>query len=158
MNLDKLVQRGRLPWSPTPAVTDLDVWHEYEVPLVGTYRLENQVVLFTVMGDPSEDFTVWAYRILSPGDVSALEDLQFESLDELRTYAHELFLHQPAVLALAGDLQIREWGPVRVDDGLLSAAVRFLKAIVEATAPDPLTAFRGAVAEVETVSPELVDV
>jgi hypothetical protein len=37
MNLDALVTKGRLPWSPSPDARDLDVWYEYEYPYVGTF-------------------------------------------------------------------------------------------------------------------------
>lgn len=150
-------ERGRLPWSPNPAVTDLDVWHEYEVPLVGTFRMDDQTVLFALVGDPNDDLTVWAYRCLSPEEAAAADDLAFESVGELGEHVERMFAHREAVLALAGDLLIREWTPAQVEDGLLPAALVFLKELVRATTLDPLTAFRGAVAEVETVHSDLVD-
>jgi len=157
MNRDKLVQPGRLPWSPVSAAVDLDVWHEHEVPLVGTYRLEEQVVLFTVVGDSSDDLTVWAYRCLSADEAATAEELSFDSVGELREHVEGLFVRREAVFALASDLIIEKWTPADIEDGLLSAAVTFLKGIVTATAPDPLTAFRRAVAEVESVRSDLID-
>lgn len=158
MNHDKLVHRGHLPWSPNSAATDLDVWFEYEIPLVGTFRLEEQVVLFSIVGDPSQDFTVWAYRCLSSAEAAAAADIAFESHDELSAYVRDLFAHRLAVFALARDLQVGEWMPIEVERDLLSAAVEFLKSVVKAIAPDPLAALRGAVAEVETLNPDLINV
>lgn len=158
MNHDRLVQRGHLPWSPNPDIGDLDVWHEYEVPLVGTFRLDGQVVLFALIGDPDDELTVWAYRCLSAEEAALVNDLVLETVEELNAHVERLFTQHRAVLVLARDLRIQRWTPTEIEDDLLSAAVGFLKEIVRATAPDPLTAFRGAVAEVETVQPELVDV
>ena len=157
MNHDRLVQRGHLPWSPNAAATDLNVWHEYEIPLVGTFCLDGQTVLFTLVGDPDDDLTVWAYRCLSAEEAQVADDLTFDSGGELNEYVARLFADHEAVLALAGDLHISEWTRSEVEDDLLPAAVTFLKGIVKATAPDPITAFRGAVAEVEIVHSDLVD-
>ena len=105
-NHDELIQRGCLPWSPRPATTNLDVWHEYEIPLAGTFRLDDQLVLFTVVGDPSADLTVWAYRYLSADEAASVEEATFASVDELRERVQSLFASHKAVFALANDLQI----------------------------------------------------
>ncbi|MCD0450584.1 hypothetical protein LO762_15495 [Actinocorallia sp. API 0066] len=156
MNHDEMVQRGRLPWAPRAGSGDLEVWQEYEVPQVGTFRLGGQVVLFTSIDVASARTTVWAYRVLSPAEADAAADVTFGSAEELKDYVDALFRHQKAVLALASDLLIDKWAPVDVGDDLLKTAVGFLGDLLKATAT-PREAFRGAVAAVETVHSDFAE-
>lgn len=46
MNLDMLVCAGQPPWHPAPDAEDVDIWEKYDIPIRGTYRLDgNRVIL-----------------------------------------------------------------------------------------------------------------
>jgi hypothetical protein len=47
MNLDTLVRIGQPPWQPVPGAADIDVWDKYDFPSCGTYRLGDNLVVFT---------------------------------------------------------------------------------------------------------------
>jgi hypothetical protein len=143
MNLDSLVQQGHLPWSPNAAVTGIDVWQEYEMPLVGTFESAGHFFLFTVIGTPTENGgSVWAYV-----ELSAPAPECFGSLDEMRGFVTDSFKGNEAVFALASDLLIVRWSRVLVDD-LYGAANTFLNGVIEAMA-DPRTSFHARLAGID---------
>jgi hypothetical protein len=75
-----LIITGRLPWSPSPDVGDLDVWYEYEYPYVGTFVIRDVTVLFNLLGGVETETTVWAYTCLDPDEARDLADVSFASL------------------------------------------------------------------------------
>ncbi|GAA0968365.1 hypothetical protein GCM10009555_013620 [Acrocarpospora macrocephala] len=153
MNLDALVKRGRLPWSPSAQALDLDVWHQYEVPLAGTFVWDGQTVLFTVVGDASEPLSIWAYVSLSENEAEGLQDLEFDTDDELRDFVTGKFSRRNVVLALAYDLSLSEWSPVELEGDLLHGAVKFIQDVVKAHNPngDPGTELRAGLAAADVV-------
>jgi hypothetical protein len=150
MNHDSLVQRGYLPWSPRAEASDLDVWHEYETPLVGTFVLRGTTVLFTVIGDAGTRLSVWAYVCLTDDEAEAASTVEFGSAEELQAYANELFMSRKVVFALADDLLIDRWSPLFVKDELLEAASGFMTDILNAL--DPKTKFEAKLAEANAVA------
>ncbi|WP_405088331.1 hypothetical protein [Microbispora sp. NBC_01389] len=103
MNLDLLVKRGHLPWRPNPGACDVDVWHEYEIPLNGTFRLDDDVIMFTQVLESSHGLSAWAYTCLTPEQVEGTSNAYFESVDELHRFVEDCFSGKEAVLALARD-------------------------------------------------------
>lgn len=65
MNLDTLVSAGQPPSRPTPAAHDLDIWDKYDFPLHGTYRLGDDLIVFTVI-TTAGNRSLWAYVPVSP--------------------------------------------------------------------------------------------
>lgn len=159
MNLDKLVTRGRIPWSPVPAARDLDVWVEYDHPLAGTFVADGQTVLFAVVGDSSAKRSVWAYAILTGPEAEQYAGLAFDSVTELRQFVEDRFSERQAVFALADDLVIQIWAPADSAGPLYEKAIAFLDSILDQPdhRPDPGTRFRAKLAQVDVVRDELVD-
>lgn len=108
MNLDKIVASGRLPWQPSDAARDLDIWWMYEIPLVGTFVIDGRTVLFTSVGDPDQGTSVWAYTYLSDDDLGSLRDKTFEDVDTLDDYVGALFAGRRAVFALTHNYRIKK--------------------------------------------------
>lgn len=158
MNLDKLVTRGQLPWSPVPAARDLNIWIEYDHPLAGTFATDNQAVLFAVVGDSSARRSVWAYAILTPAEAGQYADLAFDSVTELRQFVEDRISERQAVFALADDLVIQIWAPADSAGPLYEKAIAFLDSILDRPEnhPDPGTRFRAKLAQVDVVRDELV--
>ena len=126
MNLDALVRRDRQPWEPCPEASALDEWHHYDVPLMGTFRVGAATVMFVAMGDASGDTSIWAYAELTDAESSEAAEAAFDSTEDMQTAAGRYFNGKEAVIALASDLRIRQWGRVQVQDGLLEATSQFL--------------------------------
>jgi hypothetical protein len=139
MNLDKIVTSGRLPWQPSDAAHDLDIWWMYEIPLVGTFVIDDRTVLFTSLGDPDRGASVWAYTYLND-DLAGLRDTTFEDVDALDDRVGGLFAGRRAVFALTRDYRIQQWTPtdlvVKEGAGLLAAAVEFMRGILDARRPN----------------------
>lgn len=159
MNHDSLVRRGRLPWSPQPSATDLDVWQEYEVPLVGTFSVGDSTVLFTAVSDTSALLSVWAYRALSPAEAAEAVTLEFDTPEDLRQCVERYFAGHEAIFALAHDLRVRQWSPLQVEGGLAETATVFLKQVSKAveSRTDSRTRLRAKLAEVSEATSDLVD-
>lgn len=161
MNLDALVKQGCSPWAPAPGVQSIDIWHEYDIPTVGVFKsAEGRSVLFTLVGEPEDRLTVWAYRCLDADEAIAAEEAQFESTDDLDASVSNMFAGQPAVFALADRLMIRSWTPLQVGKlGVVEGATEFLRGLRDSLAKtsNPGTRFRAELAGVEVQTTELVD-
>lgn len=159
MNLDAIVTRGRLPWSPSKDAASLDVWLEYEVPLVGTFEVAGQTVLFRAIGDATENTSVWAYVCLSAAEADDAASREFESAVEMRKYTEELFANSEAVFALAHDLKIRRWSRREVQDNVLESVNGFLGEVLKSMREQPkdaVTRFEASLAQVEATE-ELIE-
>ncbi|MCG5219403.1 hypothetical protein [Streptosporangium sp. KLBMP 9127] len=131
MNLDSLVKRGRLPWRPGSEVYDLDVWHEYEIPLTGTFRVGADLVMFTQVLESSHGLSAWAYVCVRPEESEEFGDVTFGSTDELRGFVEATFLDREAVLTLARDDRIIDrWTRSDVTNGLVPTVEGFLNRII----------------------------
>lgn len=158
MNLDALVKSGRLPWSPNPDVGDLDVWHQYEHPMTGTFRTHGKTVFFTIVVEFGNT-SVWAFTCLPADEARRLADVEFESPAALREFAEKLFVGRKVLFALAHDLLIRNWS-VREEDGSLEElGLGFLSDVYEGlkNTKDTGTMLRAKLAQVDTAATELVD-
>ena len=129
MNLDGVLRVGHAPWLPSPSATDLDAWHVYDIPLIGTFRHEGQVVLFTAMDDADADVSVWTYCALTPEQAQAAEDVTYEDTAGMLAAVEEICDGKEVAVALAVDLEVKLWGRLRVESGLLAATRRFLEDI-----------------------------
>jgi hypothetical protein len=160
MNPDALVRVGYPPWAPSPDAHSTDIWHEYDMPTVGVFRLGADSVLFTVVGDPDSRLTVWAYTCLDAGDAERLAEAQFSSVDELSASVESRLMGREVVFAIADNLQIWRWGSMRVETSTLMTSTRFLRQVREslANSNNAGTQFRVALAGVEAAKDELVSV
>lgn len=158
MNLDALVRRGYRPWAPSPGARDLDVWHEYDVPTAGTFVLDEQRVLFTVLDSADDPISVWAYTCLTEQDVKELRGNGFKSVDDLAARVRAQFIGHRAVFLIADDLQIWRWTSVDVEESLIKSAVGFLSQVRESLEQKktPDAEFRVKLAGVEAAKSELV--
>ena len=161
MNLDALIKKGSLPWTPSPSVHDVDVWHEYDIPTAGTFRTgAGAQVLFTLIGEPEDRLTVWAYTCLSSEDADRLgREPSFASIADLEASLGRVFAHHRAVFVLADNLKISRWTPLDVDAGIVESATEFLQGIRAslATTSAPGTRFRAELAGVNVETSDPVD-
>jgi hypothetical protein len=159
MNLDALVKRGRLPWSPTPTARDLDVWYEYEHPRIGTFSSNGRTVLFAAVGGFETRISVWAYTCLESQEADEFSAIDFDSVDDLRELVHETFAGRRVVLALADDLLIQSWAPAETQGELFELATIFLEHVLAETRSrqNAGTQFRAKLAQVDVATHELVD-
>jgi hypothetical protein len=167
MNLDSLVRRGFQPWKPALGVSELRVWHEYDVPTTGTFTLDNNLVLFTVVGDPDEVMSVWAYVNLTGDDAQSARTIQFDGLASLNDFICRAFADRETVFALARGLEVWRWSRETVRgaaaDDLVEAATSVLKRIKESMEQEaqrrvsPSASFRAALADVEAAAEEFID-
>lgn len=154
MNLDSLIKRGQPPWRPKLEATDLEVWHEYEIPLIGTFRLNEQLVLFTQVMESDRGLSAWAYVCLGAEDLSGVE---FVSIDEMRDFVEAKFLGREAVLALAKDDLLGQWTRQTVANSLRNALEDFLNGIIKSVneVPDTERRIRAKFAGLEAAEDEL---
>jgi hypothetical protein len=159
MNLDSLVKQGRLPWRPNAQAEELEIFHQYEIPLTGTFRMGDSFVLFTLIMESEEDTSVWAYVELRPEVARTLPGIEFESLDSMDEWVDAQFLGREAVFTIAREDKIgSHWGRQRVEENLLDAAETFLNAVIksiEDVVSDPGTRVRAKIAGVDAARSEL---
>ncbi|MDA0633304.1 hypothetical protein OUY22_07715 [Nonomuraea sp. MCN248] len=124
MNLDYLIKRGLPPWRPRPEASDLDVWHEYEIPLTGTFHLNGDLILFTQVAAATEERSAWAYVCIDPVDADSVENAVFASLDEMDAFVEDRFAGREVVIALAdSDELIGLWTREIINSGGLPQAL-----------------------------------
>jgi hypothetical protein len=159
MNLDALVTKGRLPWSPSPDVRDLNVWYEYEYPYVGTFVVRDVTVLFNVLGGVETETTVWAYTCLEPDEAEELADVSFASVAELREFVQEKLDGRQLVFALADDLLISGWAVSEEKGDLYEVATTFLDQVLQQARGklNAGTRFRAKLAQVDVAAHDLVE-
>lgn len=159
MNLDAVVTKGRLPWRPCPDAQDLNVWHQYEHPLIGTFSTKAGRVVFTAVGGIETDASVWAYACLEPDEARGLDGIEFDSLADLRHFTDEIFASHRLVLALADDLLITSWAVADETGPLYEVATKFLERVLAQlrSRQDPGARFQATLAEVDAATHELVD-
>jgi hypothetical protein len=100
LNLDTLVSAGQPPWQPTAAAQDVDVWDKYDFPLHGTYRLGDELVVFTLITTAGSR-SLWAYVPVSSDMREAVTAARFNTEAEFNAFLDELFARREAVLAAA---------------------------------------------------------
>ncbi|MFG1878783.1 hypothetical protein ACGFIV_28445 [Sphaerisporangium sp. NPDC049003] len=156
MNLDSLIKRGQPPWRPRPDAGDLDVWHEYEIPLVGTFRVCSDLVMFTQVLETAKGLSAWAYTCVSVSDEDQLADVTFPSADELRSFVETLFRGREAVLVLARDDRIiANWTRSLVKGGLVRTVEQFINDTMNQVS-DSQQRVRAKFAGLDAAPPELV--
>jgi len=163
MNLDKLLRSGGRPWAPSPDSFGLDVWHEYDVPTVGHFRMPtfDLDVLFTILGSPDERLTLWAYTTLTESRVKELTYAGFQSVAELGDVVDRQFAGQQAVFAIADGFSIWRWGVLEVPpapDGIHHAAAEFLGQVRQSLerAKTPAAEIQVKLAGIEAAKDELI--
>ncbi len=159
MNLDALIKQGRLPWSPSPATRDLDVWDEYEYPRAGTFSSEGETVFFMAVEAFENRLSLWAYACLTSAEARDLAKAEFDSADSLREFAEELLGARKVVFALADDLLIRRWSVADSEGPVYDLAIDFLNSVLESIkgSQDPSTRLRAKLAQVDVATTELVE-
>jgi hypothetical protein len=158
MNHDALVQRGRLAWSPNTRTHDLDVWHQYDNPLAGTFVSDGRSVFFLkIIG--TEVASVWAYACLTGPETEEARSAEFSSVEDLRRYAVGLLTSRKIVLALAEDLLTGHWSVTDEAGPLDDLATTFLNHVLETLSPpsDSRTMLRAKLAQVAEATAEMVD-
>jgi beta-xylosidase len=159
MNLDALVTQGRLPWSPNPDADDLDIWHQYDYPRIGTFTVKDTTVLFTLVGGSADELSVWAYVCLEDDEAVSAASATFESLSELRQFVDDAFTGRRPVLALADDLLITSWSVPEDNGELYEVATTFLEQVLAQTRSrlDSGARFRAKLAQVDVATHELME-
>jgi hypothetical protein len=105
VNLDTLVSAGQPPGRPRTAARDVDVWDKYDFPLHGTYRLGDDLVVFTLITTAGSR-SLWAYVPVPPGEREAVTTARFSTEAEFNAFLDGLFARREVVLAAAEDFVI----------------------------------------------------
>jgi hypothetical protein len=128
LNLDTLVSAGRQPWKPTAAAQDVDVWDKYDFPLHGTYRLGDELVVFTLITTAGSR-SLWAYVPVSPEMREAVTEARFDTEAEFSAFLDGLFAGREAVLAAAENFVVTSKSDGILippgTNGLLAAGLRW---------------------------------
>lgn len=105
MNLDTLVSAGQPPWRPAPAAHDVDIWDKYDFPLHGTYRLGDDLIVFTVI-TTAGNRSLWAYVPVSPEARETVATARFNTEAEFNAFLDGCFAGHEAVFAAAENFVI----------------------------------------------------
>lgn len=164
MNLDSLVRRGLPPWQPSEGADQVRAWRRYNHPMIGTFRSEGRLVLFTLIGDTAQTVSVWAYALVPVADEDRFTTARFHSADEMTALADEVFIGSEAVIVAAKDLKVWLWTRREVtyygEDGLLAAAAAALSDMtkaVENKRSSPEERFEDGLAHLEVAADDLAD-
>jgi hypothetical protein len=128
VNMDTLVSTGQPPWRPTPDAQDVDIWDKYDFPLHGTYRLGDDLIVFTVI-TTAGNRSLWAFVPVSPESREAVATTRFDTEAEFNAFLEGCFAGHEVVFAAAENFIITAKSdsilipPVR--NALLAAGTRW---------------------------------
>ena len=105
VNLDTLVSAGQPPWRPTPAAHDVDIWDKYDFPLHGSYRLGDDLIVFTVI-TTAGNRSLWAYVPVSPELRETVAAARFDTEAEFNAFLEGCFAGHEVVFAAAENFVI----------------------------------------------------
>jgi hypothetical protein len=105
VNLDTLVSTGQPPWQPVTAAEDVDIWDKYDFPLNGTYRLGDEVIVFTLVTTAGSR-SLWAYVPVPPDQREAVSEPRFDTKAEFDAFLAGCFAGRAAVFAAAENFVI----------------------------------------------------
>jgi hypothetical protein len=100
VNMDTLVSTGQPPWRPTPDAQDVDIWDKYDFPLHGTYRLGDDLIVFTVI-TTAGNRSLWAYVPVSPESRKTVVTARFDTEAAFNAFLEGCFAGHEAVFAAA---------------------------------------------------------
>jgi hypothetical protein len=164
MSLDKFLRIGTPPWQPADEAEAVSVWHAYDTPLVGTFRILHQLVLFTVIEDTSNELTVWAYIPISGENEHLVSEGSFASVAKMREFIVSMFAGHEATFALAWNKRLWKWitHTVLVEEGVRGAATAAIRHMISMTVderevPSPDVLLQTVLAQAEHAVDDLVD-
>lgn len=141
MNLDSIVCAGQQPWLPTPRAGGADVWDGYDFPTCGSFRLDDRLVVFTMIITAGSK-SLWAYVPVPVDEELYVEDARFSAVGDFEVFLSERFAGREAVLADADRLVIASMSDgVKIPvgrDGLLAEAARWFAAKVGLDLREPI--------------------
>jgi hypothetical protein len=127
MNPDSIIVQGQIAWLPNPAANDLEALHVHDVPLIGTFELDGNVIVYACLTGAMSRTSVWAYVELSDEAVKELDGLDVDTTEQLEEWAHHQFVGRTAAFAMARDGLVGHWSTDEVDErGVLEGCVRFM--------------------------------
>jgi hypothetical protein len=118
VNLDTLVRIGQRPWRPVPEAEDIDVWDKYDFPNCGTYRLGDDLIVFTLITTAGIR-SLWAYVPVPSGEREAVAEAHFDTENEFDAFLDSRFAEREAVFAAAENFVI-----TAKSDGILIPSAR----------------------------------
>jgi hypothetical protein len=128
VNMDTLVSTGQPPWRPTPDAHDVDIWDKYDFPLHGTYRLSDDLIVFTVI-TTAGNRSLWAYVPVPPESRETVTTARFDTEAEFNTFLEGCFVGREAVFAAAENFIITAKSDAiqipLAPNGLLAAGTRW---------------------------------
>ena len=128
MNMDTLVSTGQPPWRPTPDAQDVDIWDKYDFPLHGTYRLGDDLIVFTVITTAGSR-SLWAYVPVSPESRETVATVRFGTEAAFNAFLEGCFAGHEAVFAAAENFIITAKSDgiqiSRAPNALLAAGTRW---------------------------------
>ena len=135
MNCDAIVKKHLAPWAPNREARNLDALHVHDFPLIGTFELGDDTILFACLTGAMSRSNVWAYTCLSETQRQALDAFDAETTEELEQFVHSLFEGNRAAFALALDGEVREWsaGDVATDQHVMDVAITFMDNTIKAS-------------------------
>jgi hypothetical protein len=105
VNLDTLACIGRSPWDPAPGATDVDIWDKYDFPICGTYRVGNDLVVFTIIATAGPR-SLWAYVPVPADAHRAVTEARFDTEAEFDAFLKGCFAGHEAVFTAAENFVI----------------------------------------------------
>lgn len=114
---DQLIQSGGQPWEPCADITDLDIWHQYDVPLVGTFRFRGNPMMFAALNPADPKLTFWCYIELSAADLALIPDT-WDSVEDMYSLLSYLYKNRTIGFAVAENdpLRVKRWEVLLVGD------------------------------------------
>lgn len=127
MNLDTVVVSGLPAWLPNRGAEGLDALHVHDFPLIGTFQISGETVLFACITGATSRRSVWGYTVLDAAGIRDAAEGEFDTTEDLEEWARDQFVGKTGVFALVRECEIHHWSTEDVtEEGVLDAAIRFM--------------------------------
>jgi hypothetical protein len=94
------LSRGASPWQPTPTAEIVEIFNEYDQPLLGVFRQDGAYYLFDCLWGHVEMLSVWMYTHLTESELMSLKQCTDARWDSMKL---ELQRCTAATIALVVD-------------------------------------------------------
>lgn len=108
----KLLQAGRWAWEPNDEAGDLDIWHYWDGPLVGTFKQQDDNASYLFAVDwRTEDFDSWLYIPLTQQETEEFATIIFDDGKDMWQLIRDLCDGRDCLLAKADEGKLLEEEP-----------------------------------------------
>lgn len=104
------LELGQYAWRPNAAITEqsYEIWHMYDIPLIGTFKIGLQRFVFNFTEGPYEEEQEWIYWPMSDGEYSSMPE-KFSTPEDFDQWLGEMAYDKHLWVATTEEYKLTGW-------------------------------------------------